>query len=78
MATFTDPKKFADHMERQLKEHAIEGMGKAIESKAQQDNPLAVTLTGVDTQTNQAVQAWLRRRGWTIGDAAGNQFTLSR
>jgi len=74
---FTDPKRFADHVGKQLKSHLVEVIGKELESKAKANgNALDVTLTDADDATVRGVQSWLRRRGWVVQNAVGRTFEL--
>ena len=74
---FTDPKRFANHVGKQLKSHLVEVIGKELESKAKVNgNALDVTLTNADHATARDVQSWLRRRGWIIQYDLGGNFKV--
>lgn len=76
---FTDPKRFADHVGKQLKSHLVEVIGKELESKAKANgNALDVTLTDADHATVRDVQSWLRRRGWVVQNSIGSTFELRK
>lgn len=76
---FTDPKRFADHVGKQLKSHLVEVIGKELESKAKANgNALDVTLTDADHATVRDVQSWLRHRGWVVQNSMGRIFELRK
>ncbi|WP_446879708.1 hypothetical protein [Phormidesmis sp. 146-33] len=76
---FTDPKRFADHVGKQLKSHLVEAIGKELESKARSNNnALDVSMKDADHTTIREVQSWLRRRGWVIQNSMGRTFELRK
>lgn len=76
---FTDPKRFAEHVNKQLKSHLVETIGNELESRARSNNNLLdVSMKDADHATIRDVQVWLRRRGWIIHSNVGSDFKVRK
>ena len=76
---FTDPKRFADHVDKRLKSHLVKVIGNDLESKAKANgNALDVSLPDADHATVRDVQSWLRSWGWVIQNETGGNFKVHR